>query len=972
MNFEKLQMYELMKEEGLDEIHSTGYYLKHKKSGAKVAVLENDDRNKVFYIAFRTPLMNNTGVQHIMEHSVLMGSERYPLKDPFMKLDASSLNTYLNAMTYSDKTMYPVASCNDKDFKNLMSVYADAVFCPGVLTNDKAFRQEGWSVQLEDENAEIAYNGVVYNEMKGAYSSCERVMYKELAAAIFPDTNYAYDSGGNPEEITELSYEEFVRFHKEYYHPSNSYIYLYGNADMEERLLWLDKEYLCRYEKINVDFTMPVRQKPFDAQHEKKALYSVMENESTAEKTNLTYAVCVDDVLDIKLFYAMQVLSYALVGAPGSPVEKALYDAGIGRLVYGSTDSTLQGYFEITAKNTDEERKGEFVRVIMDTLKEVVRTGLDKKTLEAGIHTLEFQYKEQDFGRFPAGLVIGIGMLQSWLYDDDRVFDFYKLGGVFDFLKKQIDTGYYEKLIEKYIIDNTHAVLLVTAPKAGLAAEQEKRIAEKLKIYRNSLDKRQLKELVEATKELRAYQEEEDSPEALATLPRLAREDIDTKMPKLYLEERNFAKGTKLLYHAAATNGIGYLKLAFDCGNVPRRLIQYLPLLGFMGSLDTANYPYSELSNEIMSKSGGIYINFAKYGNVNNHRESATAIVVQAKALYDRLPFVMEMIGEMVFNTDWRNDKRLKEVLSENRTSVETRLKNSPHMVALTRGLSEITPDMAYKELTENIEYYRFIRDITDNFEDRKGKFVTDINELIHMVFRPENLLVSFCGSDEELSKIEQYIISFKERLFTDNVEKKKPEFVCTHINEGIKMDSQVQYVGRFGNYLDAGFEYDGALAVAKNILEKEYLYQNIRVKGGAYGALSTFGRTGNIAFISYRDPNLESTNRVYEKIPEYLKGFAATEEKMTEYIIGVIGGLDVPYTPGGEAQRAFDIYMSGLTEQAIQKARDEIIACDAEKIRSLAPLFEAVTAQNRICAIGDSAKIEASDLFDRKIKLEA
>ncbi len=972
MNLTNLSMYELLKNEELPEINSTGYYFKHKKSGAKLAVLENDDRNKVFCISFRTPPNNDTGVAHIIEHSVLMGSEKYPLKDPFNKLASSSLNTYLNAMTYPDKTMYPIASCNDKDFKNLMGVYADAVFAPNVIKDDRAFRQEGWSYQLDSEDDELKYNGVVYNEMKGAYSSSDRVTSKEMMAAIFPDTNYAFESGGKPEAITDLSYEEFVGFYNKLYHPSNSYIYLYGDADMEERLLWLDKEYLCKYEKIDVDDTMPLLQKTFDGLREKRCTYSIMENEDEKDKTNLGFAVAFDGYCeDTKFNLALQLLSYALVEAPGSPLEKALYDAGIGKLVYGDVDGMRQGYFEIVANNTNEDRKDEFYRVIMDALKDVVNNGIDKKTLRAGLHNMEFKYREQDFGRWPGGLLICIGMMQSWLYNDDKVFDFYKLNDVFAELRELIDTDYYEKLVDRYFVNNPHAVLLTVAPERGLIGKKEKELKDKLLTYQNSLTNEEKKEIVWKTKELKEYQDEEDTPEALATLPRLFREDIDPKAHSTTVVEKSLSDGTKLLHSDLSTNGIGYLKLLFNTDLVPERLVKYLPFLSYIGKLDTAKHNYAELRSEILCSTGGISMNFSKYGSANNDKDYTTAIVVSARALYDKLPFAVQMIEELVFDTDWTNDKRIQEVLAENITGLEKYLNNSPHNMVYIRGLLGITPEMAYRELTENITHCRFLKELSGNYKEHRDEFIRNINELIHMVFRPENLMVHFCGNDEGVSIIEAPVCELKKKFFTDDVEKIRPVFNFDNKDEGIKMASQVQYVGRFGNYRREGYDYSGVLQVAKNILDSEYLYQNIRAKGGAYGIFAIFSRNGNMGFISYRDPKLEETNKVYDGISDYLRNFEATEEEMTEYIIGVIGALDIPYTPSGEAQRALDNYMSGLTHEMIQRSRDEILSTTAEDVRGTADLIEAVLNNSRICVAGNDEKIDGSTLFERKISVE-
>ncbi len=969
MNLEKLSMYDLIQKEELPEINSVGYYFKHKKSGAKLAVLENDDRNKVFSISFRTPPKDDTGVAHIMEHSVLNGSERYPVKDPFTKLAASSLNTFLNAMTYSDKTMYPIASCNDKDFKNLMGVYTDAVFCPRVIKDDKAFRQEGWSYHLDSEDGKLSYNGVVYNEMKGAYSSVDSIMYREMQAAIFPDTCYALSSGGKPEAIVDLTYEDFMAFHQEFYHPSNSYIYLYGNADMEERLLWLDKEYLCKYDAISVERTMPEWQEAFEEPREKRCTYSVMENEPLEDKTNLSYMACVDDMSDITTSLAFQVLNYALCNA-GGVVEKALYDAGIGKLVYGGADSMLQGCYTIVAKNTNEDRKDDFKNIIIDTLRKAVKDGLDKKSLTAGISSIEFPYREQDYGRWPAGLMIGIEMMQSWLYDDSKVFDYYKRNEIFEFLKEQVNTDYYEKLIEKYILNNPHTALLVTAPERGLVQKLEKATMDKLKAYEETLTAEDKKDIVAKTAELKAYQEEEDSPEALATLPRLTRDDIDKNAPKIYLEETTLSDGTPVLFHDVASNGIGYLKLFFSCDDVPDRYIKYLSMLGFLRSLDTANYSYKELADEIAINCGGINTRFAKYANATDNSKCRTGMVVSAKALYDKLPFCIDMIEEMIFNTLWTNEKRLLEVLGENRTAIEGFLNNSPHSAASLRGLAGVTPEMAYREKSEGITYYRFVKALTEDFAAHRAQFFADMKEVLKIVFRPENLLVSFGGSREALKEIEDKLLAFKAKLHTEQVEKGSIDFERTYVREGIKLASQVQYVGRFGNFREAGYDFSGILMLVNSILGIDYLHQNIRVKGGAYGAFASFSRNGNVSFLSYRDPKLDETNEIYEGIPEYLRTFEATEDEITEYIIGLIGNLDIPNTPNGETGRALDTYMSGLTYGMIQKSRNELLNATVADIREVAPLVEAVLAQNRYCSAGDEKKIEASPMFEKTIKL--
>ena len=479
MNKTNGRAYEMIQQEELKGIRSRGCLLRHKKSGARVLLIENDDDNKVFSIGFRTPPKDSTGVPHIMEHSVLCGSKNFPAKDPFVELVKGSLNTFLNAMTYPDKTVYPVASCNDKDFQNLMHVYMDAVLYPNIYQHEEIFRQEGWSYKLDSPEGELQYNGVVYNEMKGAFSSPESVLDRVILNTLFPDTSYANESGGDPEYIPDLTYEQFLDFHRKYYHPSNSYIYLYGNMDMDEKLEWLDREYLCHFDKIEVGSEIRF-QEPFRKMVERELPYSIASDESEADNTYLSYNKVIGTSLDRELYLAFQILDYALLSAPGAPLKKALTEAGIGKDIMGSYDNGVyQPIFSVISKNANAEQKEAFVEKIEEVLKEIVENGMDKKALEAGINYHEFRYREADFGSYPKGLMYGLQMLDSWLYDDEKPFIHIEALDTFSFLKKQIGTGYYEDLIRRYLLENSHGAIVVVKPEKGRTARMDRELAEK-------------------------------------------------------------------------------------------------------------------------------------------------------------------------------------------------------------------------------------------------------------------------------------------------------------------------------------------------------------------------------------------------------------------------------------------------------------------------------------------------------------
>lgn len=575
MNIEELKSYTILEKRFIEDLNSMSYLLEHKKTKARVALLSNDDPNKVFYIGFRTPPKDSTGVAHIVEHTVLCGSDKFPVKDPFIELAKGSLNTFLNAMTYPDKTVYPVASCNDKDFQNLMNVYLDAVFHPNIYKEEKIFRQEGWHYEMESPEDDLKYNGVVYNEMKGAFSSPDDVLDREVMNTLYPDTIYSVESGGDPDVIPELTYQDYLDFHHRYYHPSNSYIYLYGDMDMAEKLDFIDKEYLSAYDYLEVDSKVDF-QKPFTEPAEYRKTYSILDSEPEDHAAYLTYNVVMGESLDRKLYIAMQILDYALCTAPGAPLKQALIDRGIGDDVYSEFENgILQPFFSVVAKNAQESQKQEFLDTIKEVLTKQAEQGIDKKALLAGINHFEFKYREADFGSYPAGLMYGLQMLDSWLYDDRAAFIHVEANHTYGALRRAVNDGYFEDMIRKYLLENPHRSVLVLAPEKGKTARKDKELAEKLAAYKATLSKEEIEKIVADTKALREYQESEDSPEALATIPVLTREDL-TKKCVPYVNELRSCKGTDLLFHDIDTRGIGYIRLIFKLDDIEEELFPYV------------------------------------------------------------------------------------------------------------------------------------------------------------------------------------------------------------------------------------------------------------------------------------------------------------------------------------------------------------------------------------------------------------
>ena len=961
MDLSKMTAYEVIEHKDLKDIKSEGALLKHKKTGARVLLVSNDDDNKVFNIAFRTPVNNSTGVPHIMEHTVLCGSDKFPAKDPFVELVKGSLNTFLNAMTYPDKTVFPIASCNDKDFQNLMDVYMDAVLHPNIYKHQEIFRQEGWSYQLEDKDADLAYNGVVYNEMKGAFSSPDGVLDRVILNSLFPDTTYANESGGDPDVIPSLTYEEYLDFHRTYYHPSNSYIYLYGDMDMAEKLDWLDKEYLSKYDYKEVDSKIGF-QKPFDKVLDIRTEYSIASNESVEDNTYLSYNKVVGTSLDKEIYLAFEILDYALLSAPGAPLKKALMEAGIGKDITGSFDNGIyQPIFSIIAKNANEDQKDAFINVIESTLKNIVENGMDKKAIEAGINYHEFRFREADFGGFPKGLMYGLDIYDSWLYDETKPFIHIEELEVFDFLKSQVNTGYFEELIQKYFLDNTHGSIVTVVPEPGRTARLDAELKEKLQAYKATLSDEEIEELVRKTKELEAYQEEPSTQEELEMIPMLEREDISREIAPIVNEEMTVDE-IPVVFHEIETNGIGYLSMMFDLSDVPEELLPYVGILqATLGIIDTDHYEYGELFNEINVNTGGIGTRIELYPDVTKvkEKEFKATFELRAKALYEKVPFAIEMIEEIILHSKLEDEKRLKEIIAMSKSRLQMRFLSSGHMSSALRAMAYKSPISRFKDLTHGIEYYNYIKDIDENFEEKKEELIANLKKLEKIIFTKGNMMISYTATREGIDALKGNLKKINDGLYTKGEQTERCCIHCEKKNEGFKTSSKVQFVAQAGNFIDAGEEYTGALQILKVIMSYEYLWINIRVKGGAYGCMSSFNRIGEGYFVSYRDPNLEKTFDIYKGVPEYLRNFTVSERDMTKYIIGTISGIDQPMTASAKGERSMNLYMNHVSEEMIREEREQILNATQEDIRNLADITEAVLKNDQICVIGNEAKVE-------------
>ena len=971
MTIHDLAEYEILDEHRVEDVQSDGFILRHKKSGARIAILSNNDDNKVFYIGFRTPPEDETGVPHIIEHTTLCGSKKFPVKDPFIELAKGSLNTFLNAMTYPDKTVYPVASCNDQDFKNLMDVYLDAVFNPNITKYEEIFKQEGWHYELTGKDDELKINGVVYNEMKGAYSSPDEVLSSQIYRSLFPDNTYSKDSGGNPEYIPKLTYEAYLDFYHKYYHPSNSYIYLYGDMDVVERLVWLDKEYLSLYDykKVNSEIN---KQPAFDKIKNVEAQYSITMDDSQENKTYLSYNRVVGDSLDEMLYQAFDVLDYALVSSPGAPVKQALIDAGIGDDVYGSYDAgILQPVFSFVAKNANASQADEFENIIENTLKEVVKTGINKKALLAGINSSEFKFREADFGQFPKGLLFGLNCLDSWLFDDMKPFIHLECLGTFAKLRKAVDTDYFEKLIQEYLLDNTHGSSVTVKPKRGLGNEREEALAKELSDYKASLSDEEIKKLIEDTEHLKKYQEEPSSDEDLRKLPMLTRADMKKNaMPFSNIEDELL--DVKVVRHDIESNGIDYISFLFDAGDFAQSELGYLGFFtNALGLVNTEKYSYTDLANATNIYTGGISTGTASHPDIKDRDNFVFKFEVKLKVLEKNLDKALELMEQMLLTSDFTDTKRLGELVAQIKARLQANLSSSGHLVAAMRSMSSFSRYALYQDELKGVAFYRSICRIEKELFESPESVSDKLAAIAKKLFARNRMLISFTGNSEAYGNaklsLEKVIAGFNKMSAIGN----QAEVHFNTAKEAFIDASQIQYVAKTGDFICEGYEYTGALRLLRIILSYDYLWINVRVKGGAYGCMNTFLRSGESYFVSYRDPNLSDTLDVYDRIPEYIKSFSPDERDMTKYIIGTFSALDTPMNPEAKGSRSMSAYLEGITYEQIQKERNEILNAQPENIRRLADLVEAVLKKDSICVIGNENMIkESAGLFENVEKL--
>ena len=953
--------------ERIDEINGTAYEMKHEKSGARLIYIDSPDSNKVFNIAFRTTPHNSTGVAHIMEHSVLCGSRKFPLKEPFVELVKGSLNTFLNAMTYPDKTMYPVASKNDKDFHNLMDVYLDAVFYPRVREDAEIVMQEGWHYELENADDELTYKGVVFNEMKGVYSSPDSVLERQMMRELFPDTTYGVDSGGDPDYITDLTYEEFQEFYRVHYHPSNSYIFLYGDMNIEEQLAFLNDEYLSHFDAIAVH-TEVALQAPFTEGKVVSYPYSVGSEEPTDNRTLHSFAYVLPDVTP-EHSLAFEVLTHALLTSPAAPLKQALVKAGIGSDVSGYyLDSIRQPMWTVQATGSNLDKQADLQRIVESTLQDLCDKGLDKELLEASLNSIEFALRESDFGGRPIGLAYIIRMMDNWLYDNDPL-ELLHYEEALTNIRKGLAGTYFEDLIRHSILNNDHKVLVSIYPERGLQERKDAEVKEHLAAVKADMTKEEIDAIVEQTKRLKIRQETPDSDEALASIPLLELSDLNPNMEAVERRESKIGN-TTVHFVPTFTKGINYVGLYFKLNCLTEEDLFYADILSdILGRVDTSERGYEALAKDINMNLGGLSSDITAISKDGKRDEFTPLMIVRAKALHSKLPDLCRLINEVVQKADYSDDQRLTELVQESKAIWDNEAFRRGNSIVSQRVMAQVSAVGKFRD-NGNLGYYQKISELASN-PAALPLLPEKLAEVARKIFRANNVDIMFVGEEGELEAFKNLMKPLVDTWDTTELSNDVLQITRLSGNDGIVTAGKVQYVAQGGNFIDHGFKHVGPMSVLETILRYEYLWIRIRVQGGAYGAFANFYDDGNMIFCSYRDPNLLETLDVYKELPQYLRDFTLTDREMRKYIIGTMSSLDLPMTPALRGPRAMGMYFSGAKLEDKVEFRKQVIACKPEDIVALADVVEPVLNDNHICTMGNEQKIkDAGNIFDNIVSL--
>ncbi len=955
--------FRILEQRKANEVGGTITHFRHEQSGAELLSICNKDENKVFGITFRTPPADSTGIAHIMEHSVLCGSEKYPTKEPFVELLKCSLKTFLNAFTYPDKTCYPVASQNVKDFYNLIDVYLDAVFHPRITP--EVLQQEGWHYELEDKDAPLTYKGVVYNEMKGVYSSPDSLLSEYAHQSLFPGHTYGNDSGGHPDAIPNLTYEDFKAFHKNHYHPSNSRIFFYGNDNEEKRLEYLNN-ILSGFQVKDVSSSVPLMKRKNTPAGITKP-YAVTEAQKETAKGHISCNWLLEDVLNVEKTIELSLLSHILTGIDASPLRKALNDSGLGEDVFGGLETELrQLYYSVGLKGVEEKNLSAVEKLIFKTLEEISEKGIDPKSIDSALNTLEFRLREQNTGRFPRGISMMLRSLTHWLYDGNPI-DVLCFEKPLEAVKKKIAANprFFEEYIKTSLLENKHRTTLQLIPDPQLTARQEEELKEKLQAVKEKMSEEELEETIRKTRHLKKLQETPDSPEDIAKIPVLSVADLEKLSTKLPQEETTLCD-IPVFMHKHPTNGIAYCRVGLSLQSLPVELLPYLSLYAeSLTALGTTEEDFVSLSQRISSKTGGIHCSFL-HSEHATEKKSLHWFFLKGKVMTSQKEELVKLFSDILQKVNFDNTERLRQLLLEEKAGMESALVPSGHMIADQRLRSSFSTSGAVSEITGGLEYLFFLRNLAEEGEKGINKLIEQLQAIHAILTKRSEALFSFTAEEEEAERILPLLEPIAHFLASEKKKEEKWSFPLQQASEGVIIPSQVQYVAKGASLYRGGYEYHGSAQVVLKYLNTSYLWEKVRVQGGAYGGFCRFNRrTGVFSYLSYRDPNLEKTIEVYDKTAAFLKQNLPTQEEIDKSIIGTIGEIDGYMLPDAKGATALTRHLIGITDEERQKTRNEVLTTTRQDFLHFAEALETVAQEGRIVALG------SQEVFKRAEKAE-
>lgn len=956
----ELHGFVLLEERFIGEYNTRARLWEHRQSGAQLLSLENDDENKVFGIAFRTPPPDSSGVPHILEHSVLCGSQKYPVKEPFVELMKGSLNTFLNAMTYPDKTLYPVASTNLKDFYNLIDVYLDAVFHP--LISPFTLYQEGWHYELEDPQGEMTFKGVVFNEMKGAYSSPDSVLAEESQHAVFPDTIYRYDSGGEPEAILSLTYEKFRSFYETYYHPSNSLIYFYGDDDPEQRLKYMN-EMLKEYTRREIAVEIPLQPR-FSSPQKKEVFYDSGDDPNAKAQITLNWLLVESG--NIEEILALHILDHALIGTPASPLRKALIDSGLGEDLTGAGFQTgyRQTMYSVGLKGVAEQNTEQVERLILETLTEIAENGFDPETLRASLNTVEFSLRENNTGSYPRGLVMMLNAVENWVYGHNPI-DALAFEAPLNAIKQRFQAGerFFENLIRQHFLENPHRVSLVLRPDPQLG--QQRAAAEQLRLQqaRAQMTPQQIEEIIQITRELKRRQETPDSPDALATIPMLTQADLEPKIKTIPSEEIPLAE-SKILYHDLFTNGILYLDLGFDLHTLPQEWLPYLPIFS-RALLETGTHDltFVQLLQQIGQRTGGIYPT-TLFSMSRHTRQAAAWLFLRGKAMTDQAADLLAILKDVLTSARLHDRERIRQMVLENKASMESGIVHAGHRVVNTRLKARFTEADWAAEQTSGVSQLFFLRDLLGKIDSDWESVHQTLESIRNALIQRSVTVCNITLDSANWQKIRPLVEDFLGNL-PQGQSSRHPWSTGKLPNlEGLSMPLQVNFVGKGGNLYEIGYAFHGSALVIVPYLRGSYLWEKVRVQGGAYGGFAVFDQqSGNFNFLSYRDPNLDQTLQAFDQTADYLRKLELSESELTKAIIGAIGEVDAYQLPDAKGYTALVRHLLGITDEDRQRIREQILNTSQQDFRQFGDVLEGLSQRGAIVALAAPQVFESSKL---------